>query len=156
MIKEIKKNRFFRHYKWSSPRFDFGSFAFYHICVSNKLQFINTRQMTQTYFVQTQTLRIYFKKPKMNSKKFPNGFAQKTKYTIFHKPQTKNRLPPKLPIHSIDNYKTERSSSIKFVEVMVDEHLNWKDFINILGNRLSNKISQYESNYILYYSFITI
>ena len=26
-------------------------------------------QMTQTYFVQTETLRIYFKKPKMN---FPN------------------------------------------------------------------------------------
>ena len=38
-------------------------------------------QMTQTYFVQTETLRIYFKKPKMNFPnliKFPNGFAQKT------------------------------------------------------------------------------
>ena len=35
--------------------------------------------MTQTYFVQTETLRIYFKKPKINFPnliKFPNGFAQ--------------------------------------------------------------------------------
>ena len=76
-------------------------------------------QMTQTYFVQTETLRIYFKKPKMNFPnliKFPNGFAENTKYAIFHKPKIKDRLPLKLPIFSINNYEIERSSSIKFIE----------------------------------------
>ena len=36
----------------------FGSIAFYHFCVSNWLQFINMSQMTQTYFAQTEKLRI--------------------------------------------------------------------------------------------------
>ena len=101
--------------------------------------------MTQTYFVQTETLRIYFKKPKINFPnliKFPNGFAQNTKYTIFHKPQIKDKLPLKLSILSINNYEIERSSSIKFIGKMVDKHLNQKGFINTLGN----KNSQYERN----------
>ena len=33
----------------------------------------------------------------------------------------------------------ERSSSKKFFEVIVDEHLSWKDFINILRSKLSKK-----------------
>ena len=37
---------------------------------------------------------------------------------------------------------------------MVDEHLNWKDFINILGSKPLKKISQYESSYIFYYLFV--
>ena len=49
--------------------------------------------------------------------------------------------------------KTERSSSKKFIGVMVDEHLKWKDFINILESKLSKKISQYKSSDIFYYSF---
>ena len=116
----------------------FGSFPFYHFCVSNQLQFINILQMTQTYFLQMETLRIYFKKPKMkfpNLIKFPNGFVQKTKYTIFHKPQIKDKLPLQLPILSFNNYEIERSSNIKFVGKMVDEHLNQKGFINTLGNK---------------------
>ena len=105
--------------------------------------------MTQTYFVQTETVRIYFKKPKMNFPnliKFPNGFAQKTKYTMFHKPQIKDTLPLKLSILSINNYEIEMSSSIKLIGKMVDEHLNEKGSINTLGNK--KKISQHESNYI--------
>ena len=68
---------------WSFPRFNFESFAFYHICVSNKLQFINISQMTQTYFVQTETFRIYFKKPKMNFNKFSEWFRAKDKRQKF-------------------------------------------------------------------------
>ena len=75
--------------------------------------------MTQTYFVQTETLRIYFKTPMMNFAnliKFPNGLTEKTKYAIFHQPKIKDKLPLKLPIFSINNYEIERSSSIKFIE----------------------------------------
>ena len=49
---------------------------------------------------------------------------------IFHKPR-------KFPILSFNNYEIERSSSIKCLGVMVDEHLNWNDHINILENKLS-------------------
>ena len=137
MIKKIK-NRFFRHYMWSSPRFNFWVFCFLSFFYLNLVSIYKHMQMTQTYFVQTETLRIYFKKPKMNFPnliKFPSGFAQKTKYTIFHKPQIKNKSPLKLSILSVNNYEIERSPSIKITGKIVDEHLNQKGFINSLGNK---------------------
>ena len=96
--------------------------------------------MTQTYLVLTETLRIYFKEPKMN---FLNGFVQKKNYKIFHKPQIKEKSPLKLSTLSINNYEIERPSSIKLIGKMVDEYLNQTGFINALGNK---KISQYESS----------
>ena len=36
---------------------------------------------------------------------------------------------------------------------MVDEHLNWKDFINILGNKLQKKFLKKKAMTSLYYSF---
>ena len=37
----------------------------------------------------------------------------------------------------INEYVIKRSSSIKFLGVIVDENLNWTDYINILENKLS-------------------
>ena len=65
-------------------------------------------------------------------------------------------MPIKLPILSVDNYEIERSSSKNFIRVMVDEHLNWKDCISILGSKLSKEKFQYESSDIFYWpSFVT-
>ena len=60
----------------------------------------------------------------------------KTKFRIFHKLQDRDNLPLQLPVLRINNYEIKRSSSIKFLGVMVDEHLNWKDHINVIENKL--------------------
>ena len=49
-------------------------------------------------------------------------------------------MPRQLPALKINNYEIKRSSSIKFLGVMVDEHLNWKDHINIIENKLSKNL----------------
>ena len=42
-----------------------------------------------------------------------------------------------LTVLKINEHVVKRSSSIKFLGVIVDEHLNWTDYINILENNLS-------------------
>ena len=40
-------------------------------------------------FCSDRNIKYLFQKPKINFKKFPSGFGQKTKYTIFHKLKNK-------------------------------------------------------------------
>ena len=71
-------------------------------------------------------------------------------------------MPLNLSIILINNYEIERSSSLKFLGVMVKGHLNWNDYINILENKLSKvlglihkakKILNTEAMTSFYYSF---
>ena len=87
----------------------------------------------------------------------------KTRFILFHKLQDRDNLPLQLPVLKTNNYKIERSSSIKFLGVMVDEHLNWKDHINIIENKLPknlgllHKAKQFlnaQAMKSLYFSFI--
>ena len=54
----------------------------------------------------------------------------KTKYTFTHKAREKDNLPLKLPALFINDKEIERVTSIKFLEVLFDEHLSWKDHSN--------------------------
>ena len=49
-------------------------------------------------------------------------------------------MPLQLPVLKINNCKIERLSSIKFLRVTLDEHLNWKDHINIIEKKLSKNL----------------
>ena len=64
----------------------------------------------------------------------------KTRFTIFHRSQDRDNLPLPLPALKIDDYEIKRSSSIKFLGILVDEHLSWIDHINTLENKLSKKL----------------
>ena len=44
------------------------------------------------------------------------------------------------PVLKINNYKIETSSSIKFLGVMAEEHVNWKDHTNIIEKDLSKNL----------------
>ena len=86
----------------------------------------------------------------------------KTTFTLFHRIQDRDNLPLRLPILKINDYDIKRSSSIKFLGVLVDEHLSWTDHINILENKLSKNLGLlYKSKHFLnasgmkslYYSF---
>ena len=64
----------------------------------------------------------------------------KTKFTLFHKPHDKDNLPLQLPNLKINNNKIKRSSSIKFLGVLVDENLTWIDHITLVENKLSKNL----------------
>ena len=55
----------------------------------------------------------------------------------FDRIKDRDNLPIRLPVLKIYDYDIKRSSSIKFLRVLVDEHLSWTDHINTLENKLS-------------------
>ena len=99
-------------------------------------------------FCKSKTVKTLFLKANIELQKISEWFQanklslneDKTRFTLFHKLQDRDNLPLQLPALKINNYKIERSSSIKFLGVMVDEHLNWKDHINIIENKLSKNL----------------
>ena len=94
---------------------------------------------------KSKTVRSLFLKANVELEKTSEWFPAnrlslnegKTRFTLFHKLQDRDNLPLQLPALNINNYKIKRSISIKFLRVKVDEHLNWKDHINITENKLS-------------------
>ena len=48
---------------------------------------------------------------------------EKTKYSFFHKPSKKDDIPLCLPKLIINNYEIKREESIKFLGVLLDQHL---------------------------------
>ena len=61
---------------------------------------------------------------------------------LFHRPQDRGNLPLWLPALKINDYEINWSSSIKFVGILVDEHLSWigLDHINTLEKKLSKNL----------------
>ena len=60
---------------------------------------------------------------------------KKTKYTFFHKNSVKDNIPLKLPDLHIFDKTIERTSSIKFLGVMLDENITWSNHINIIEKK---------------------
>ena len=49
-----------------------------------------------------------------------------TKYTLFHNVREKESIPLKLPSLFISDREIKRITSIKYLVVLIDEHLTWK------------------------------
>ena len=49
--------------------------------------------------------------------------VEKTKYSFFHKPSKKDDIPLRLPKLIINSYEIQREESIKFLGVLLDQHL---------------------------------
>ena len=74
----------------------------------------------------------------------------KTTFTLFHRIQDRDSLPWHFPALKINDHDIKRSSSIKFLRVLVDEHLSWTDRINISEKKLSKNLSLlHKSNHFL-------
>ena len=61
--------------------------------------------------------------------------AEKTKYILFSYKNTVH-LPP----ISIGNSRIERSASLKFLGLMVDENLTFKNHVHYISNKLSRSV----------------
>ena len=121
-------------------------------------------------FCSSNDIKALFLNTNLELKKISEWFRanklslneDKTTFTLFHRIQDRDNLPLRLPILKINDYDIKRSSSIKFLGVLVDEHLSWTDHINILENKLSKNLGLlYKSKHFLnangmkslYYSF---
>ena len=55
--------------------------------------------------------------------------ADKIEYSLFHNPSKTDDLPLLLPKVLINDKEIETVGSIKFLGVLLDEHLSWKEHI---------------------------
>ena len=62
--------------------------------------------------------------------------VEKSKYSFFHKPSKKDDIPFRLLKPIINNYEIQRKESIKFLEVLLDQHLTWKEQIKFTENKI--------------------
>ena len=60
----------------------------------------------------------------------------KTKYSFFHNTSKKDDIPLKLLRLQINNYNIERTPSVKFLGVLLDGNLSWKDSIKYTENKI--------------------
>ena len=65
----------------------------------------------------------------------------KTKYTFFHKAYEKDNIPLKLPSLFINDREITRITSIKYLGVLSDEHLTWKEHITVIENKVSKHLN---------------
>ena len=89
------------------------------------------KTLFQTTNIELEKIAIWFQANKLSLNE------SKTKFTLFHKSWDKDNLPLKLPILKINNFEIKRTTSIKFLGIMVDENLTWN---YILENKLSKNI----------------
>ena len=68
---------------------------------------------------------------------------KKTKQIFFHKNSVKDNIPLKLHGLHISNKIIKRKSSIKFLGVMLDEHIAWNDHIHDTEKKLAKNIAFY-------------
>ena len=64
---------------------------------------------------------------------------EKTKHTLFHKTSAKNEISG-IPDMKIGSKSIKKTSSIKFLGVMLDEHISWNDHIKTVENKLAKNI----------------
>ena len=111
----------------------------------------------KTVNIELEKTCIWFKANKLSLNE------SKTKYTLFHKPNSKDNIPLKLPKLSMNEKEIKRTDCIKFLGVLLDENLTWNNHIHVIENKIAKNIGiLYKARYTinqqglrsLYYSFI--
>ena len=65
---------------------------------------------------------------------------KKTKYVLFHKVTMCDSLPLQLPAMTLNNTEIKRENSVKFLCVIIDENLTWKNYIEVVENKIFKNI----------------
>ena len=66
--------------------------------------------------------------------------VSKTKYSFFHKPSKWDDISLLLPKLNINNSEIERSECLKFLGVLLDENLCWKEHIKYIERKIAKNI----------------
>ena len=66
--------------------------------------------------------------------------ADKTKFTLFHKVRQRENIPLVLPNFKINSTPIKRVDHIKFLKVLFDENLTWKNHTNLIENKISKSL----------------
>ena len=91
----------------------------------------NIKELFTLMNTELEKFNVWFKANKLSLN------AGKTKFTLFHKPTQMEDLPLKLPILKINKLKIKQKDALKFLGVLIDEHLSWKVHIKILETNIS-------------------
>ena len=76
--------------------------------------------------------------------------VKKTKYTFFHKNSIKDDIPLKLAALKVANREIERTNAIKFLGILLDENISWKNHIRSVEKKLAKNIGLlYRAKYLL-------
>ena len=87
----------------------------------------------------------------------------KIKFLLFHKSGKKYRIPYHLPVLKINNRDIERVNTMKFLGVLLDDNLSWKEHMKYFENKIAKNIglmhrakSFLDKEYLLalYYSYV--
>ena len=101
-----------------------------NLCYSHQ----NVKALSGTVNCELKIICEWFRENKLSFN------LTKTNYTLFHKDSTKDKLPLKMSELKISNSITKRKSSVKFLGVMLDENISWKDHIETTGKKLVKNI----------------
>ena len=121
------------------------------------LSHTDIKEMFKVMNEELEKFNIWFKANKLSLN------ADKTKFTLFHKTSQSENLPLKLPKLIMNDTLIERKDSLKFLGVLIDETLSWKNHIKILESKLacvigllyrSRPFLDLNSRKLLYFSFI--
>ena len=66
--------------------------------------------------------------------------VKKTKYSLFHKASRQDDVPLVLPRLKISDHAIERVESIRFLGVILDQNLSWKEHIKHIENKIAKNI----------------
>ena len=94
----------------------------------------NIKDLFNNVNLELSKIVVWFKAKKLSLNE------GKTKYTFFHKFSQKDNIPLKLHSLAINEKVIERTTSIKFLGILLDEHLSWKNHISVVENKVSKNI----------------
>ena len=80
--------------------------------------------------------------------------AKKSKYVLFHKVTMSDSLPLQLPAMTLNNIEIKRENSVKFLGVIIDENLTWKNHIEVLYR--ASHLLDFKNLLKIYFSFVDI
>ena len=94
----------------------------------------NTKPFLETLNCELQKICGWFRAKKL----FLN--VTKINYTLFHKNSTKNKLPIKMSKLKIGNSIIKKKSLVKFLGVLLDENILWKNHIKLIEKKLGKNV----------------
>ena len=132
-----------------SPRFYTRAFTFFIFLndLSNSTRILNSVLFAEgtNLFCSDNNIRALFETAKQELKQIIGWLlanklslnVEKTKYMLFHKLTDQENIPLKLSSLQLTGNNTERENSLKFLGVLLGEHLTWKKHIQLVENKVS-------------------